>query len=128
MIVKKLKYLIPALAFFFASGIWQQFLHLPLTPGYSQEAKPAGPAGQTGKKTEMVAMRDSVKLATDVYLPEGAGPWPVVLMRTPYNKESMGSQNRQWVSNGYVFVVQDCRGRFKSEGKYMPFMDDHLDG
>src|SRR5262249_9205110 len=77
---------------------------------------------------EMVAMRDGVRLATDVYLPEGKGPWPVILMRTTYNKTPMGAQNKQWTSNGYAFVVQDCRGRFKSEGKYLPFMDDHLDG
>src|SRR5262249_45165486 len=89
---------------------------------FSQEAK------QTSRTTEMVAMRDGVKLATDVYLPEGKGPWPVVLTRTPYNKDSLGQQNRQWTLNGYVFVIQDCCGKFKSEGKYMLFMDDHLDG
>jgi predicted acyl esterase len=80
------------------------------------------------KTTEMVALRDGVKLATDIFLPEGKGPWPVVLTRTPYNKATMGAQFKQWTSNGYVFVVQDCRGRFASEGKYFPFMDDHFDG
>ncbi len=80
------------------------------------------------KPTEyMVAMRDGVKLATDVYLPEGQGPWPVILTRTPYNK-SRFNQSVQWTSNGYAYVVQDCRGRFKSEGRYLPFMDDHYDG
>ena len=78
--------------------------------------------------TEMVAMRDGVKLATDVFVPEGKGPWPVILTRTPYNKLTMAGQAKMWTSNGYVLVAQDCRGRFKSEGKYMPFMDDHLDG
>ncbi|MDX2030259.1 MAG: CocE/NonD family hydrolase [Blastocatellia bacterium] len=78
--------------------------------------------------TEMVAMRDGVRLATDVFVPEGKGPWPVVLTRTPYNKLTMAGQAKMWTSNGYVLVAQDCRGRFKSEGKYMPFMDDHLDG
>ncbi len=89
---------------------------------FSQDAK------QPNKSTEMVAMRDGVKLATDIYLPEGKGPWPVILTRTPYNKDPMGAQHRQWTPNGYAFVVQDCRGRFKSEGKYAPFMDDHFDG
>ena len=78
--------------------------------------------------TEMIAMRDGVKLATDIYLPAGQGPWPVVLMRTPYNKGSMGAQHKIWTSSGYAYVVQDCRGRFSSEGKYLPFMNDHLDG
>ena len=97
---------------------------------YSQTPPGQTQAGQN-RATEMVAMRDGVKLATDVFLPasnNGKGPWPVVLMRTPYNKATMGAQSKQWTDNGYVFVVQDCRGRFKSEGKYFPFMDDHLDG
>ena len=75
----------------------------------------------------MVAMRDNVKLATDVYLPEGKGPWPVILLRTPYNKALRG-QATPWVAEGYSVVMQDCRGRFKSEGRYLPFMDDHYDG
>jgi predicted acyl esterase len=81
-------------------------------------------------ETQMVAMRDGVKLATDVYLPAGNGPWPVILTRTPYNKVSMLGAGRPsfWTAKGYAIVVQDCRGRFASEGKYLPFMDDHLDG
>jgi uncharacterized protein len=82
-------------------------------------------------ETQMVAMRDGIKLATDIYLPiEGNGPWPVILTRTPYNKTSMLGAGRPvfWTSKGYAIVVQDCRGRFQSEGKYLPFMDDHFDG
>ena len=81
-------------------------------------------------ETQMAAMRDGVKLATDIYLPEGKGPWPVILTRTPYNKSTpLGSGKPSfWTAKGYAIVVQDCRGRFQSEGKYMPFMDDHLDG
>jgi hypothetical protein len=95
-----------------------------LLPTFSQDGASAKPTEQ------MVAMRDGVKLATDVYLPEGKGPWPVILMRTPYgkNQRGFGSQHAQWTSNGYAYVVQDCRGRFKSEGRYLPFMDDHWDG
>ena len=36
--------------------------------------------------TEMVAMRDGVRLATDIHLPDGAGPLPVILERTPYGR------------------------------------------
>jgi predicted acyl esterase len=94
----------------------------PQTPTQSQAQSLPKPA------SEMVAMRDGIRLATDIYLPEGEGPWPVILMRTPYNKGPIGAQRNQWTSNGYAFVIQDCRGRFKSEGKYLPFMNDHLDG
>ncbi|MEW6126986.1 MAG: CocE/NonD family hydrolase [Acidobacteriota bacterium] len=82
------------------------------------------------KKSEvMVAMRDGVKLATNVYLPESAGPFPVVLMRTPYGKDATGATSAgAWVKNGFAFVVQDCRGKGKSEGAYRPFVDDPQDG
>ena len=75
---------------------------------------------------QMVPMRDGTKLATDVYLPSGAGPFPVVLTRTPYGKGNMPAG--AWVSQGYAFVSQDVRGKFKSEGIYRPFLDDANDG
>ena len=53
-------------------------------------------------KTEMVPMRDGVHLATDIYLPEGQGPWPVVLERTPYNRKRQGGKSTNFVSHGYV--------------------------
>ncbi len=128
MISKTAKHLFLSLFFALSFAGFTQTSYSQTAPAQTQ----ASPL-QTGQNraTEMVAMRDGVKLATDVFLPaseKGKGPWPVVLMRTPYNKATMGAQSKQWTDNGYVFVVQDCRGRFKSEGKYFPFMDDHLDG
>src|SRR5262245_1694695 len=79
-------------------------------------------------REEMVQMRDGVKLSTIIYLPEGAGPWPVVLIRTPYGKLTQTRSNADWTKNGFAFVVQDVRGTFKSEGKYRPFVDDQVDG
>ena len=89
----------------------------------------AVPAAPKATREEMVAMRDGVKLYTAIYLPQSSGPWPVVLTRTPYSAERMGPPSAGlWTSHEYAFVVQDCRGRFKSEGVDHPFMDDHLDG
>jgi hypothetical protein len=79
----------------------------------------------------MVPMRDGVKLATNVFLPEGEGPWPVVLSRTPYNKGKAASREKaekSFTDRGYVRIVQDCRGRFASEGEYRAFIDDMQDG
>ncbi|HZN60653.1 MAG TPA: CocE/NonD family hydrolase [Planctomycetota bacterium] len=74
-------------------------------------------------------VRDGLELATTVYLPAGGeGPWPVVLARTPYNKDGLKGQAGRFVERGYAFVAQDCRGRFQSKGKYDPFRTDHLDG
>jgi hypothetical protein len=69
------------------------------------------------KTTVMVPMHDGVRLATDVYLPDSAkGPFPVILMRTPYNKAGGKGFANSAVQRGYVLVAQDMRGRFASEG------------
>lgn len=83
----------------------------------------------SGATESMVAMRDGVQLATNVFLPEGKGPWPVILTRTPYSKDGTFSFRwRQYNKKGYAFVIQDCRGTFRSQGKYRPFEDDRDDG
>lgn len=74
-------------------------------------------AAQSAKLSVMLPMRDEVKLATDVYLPEGEGPWPVVLTRTPYNKDNFAGMASGILPKGYVLVAQDVRGRFASEGE-----------
>src|SRR5438874_671817 len=77
-----------------------------------------------------VPMRDGVRLSADIYLPEGSGPFPTVLMRTPYdnNADLMIQKGRRLASNGYACVIQDCRGRFDSEGEYYPMVNEGLDG
>ena len=81
----------------------------------------------------MVAMRDGVKLAADLYRParDGAvtpGKLPVLLTRTPYNKDGAASEARAFASHGYVVMVQDVRGRYQSEGRWIPIRDDPNDG
>lgn len=78
------------------------------------------------KKTFFVKMPDGVVLATDVHFPVGSGPWPVILYRTPYNKDlipSMVQVVQGQVLRGYTVIVQDFRGRYSSKGKYMSFTD-----
>ena len=87
------------------------------------------PEVRKGADEQMVAMRDGVKLATNVFLPKGDGPWPVVLTRTPYSKDGQfGAMASRYTSAGYAYVIQDCRGMFRSEGEYRPFLDDQEDG
>ena len=77
----------------------------------------------SGRRNVMVPMRDGVKLATDIHLPDGDGPWPVLLSRTPYDKNGSGGAAR--VRRGYAVVKQDFRGRFASEGEIdLPFFND----
>ena len=86
-------------------------------------------AGIQIEKNVMVAMRDGVKLATDVYLPAGStGKLPVILTRLPYNKDGAKSYGEYFATHGYVFVAQDTRGRYASEGVWHWMTDDGQDG
>lgn len=81
----------------------------------------------------MVTMRDGVRLATDVYRPAKSGealeePLPVILSRLPYNKDGQATAARYYATHGYVFVAQDTRGRYKSEGIWHMLTDDGPDG
>ncbi len=86
---------------------------------------------QVEKQTVMVPMSDGVRLASDVYLPPGEGPWPTILMRTPYGRKR-GGPAAVAARLGYAGVIQDMRGRFDSEGENLPFIGcgwvDHADG
>jgi uncharacterized protein len=73
----------------------------------------------------MMPMRDGIRLATDIYRPKGPGKYPVILSKTPYNFNQWidgKEMNRQYetaydaVKRGYVYIVQNERGRFFSEG------------
>ena len=90
-----------------------------------------------------VQTRDGIHLATDVYLPSGDGPWVVILERTPYGKRGTNHADRsvadpvplpkpkiaeQFVAAGFVYVLQDCRGRFDSEGHFEKYLNEGNDG
>ncbi|WP_270887981.1 CocE/NonD family hydrolase [Pedococcus sp. 5OH_020] len=79
-----------------------------------------------------VRMRDGVTLRADVYRPHGDGPWPVIVARTPYNKNDVPELEFLdpvlAARRGFVAVVQDVRGRFASEGEFVPFVHEATDG
>lgn len=99
-------------------------------------------------KNVMVAMRDGVRLATDIYRPATggaplAGPLSVILERTPYGKSERSRSeievgmetpmNRAdvaayFVRHGYVAIYQDCRGRYRSEGEFTKYLSEGPDG
>ena len=93
---------------------------------------PGAAAQQTGdvqvQHDVMVAMRDGIRLATDVYLPPGDGPFPAVLVRTPYNKGGSQDEGTTFAQHGYAYVVQDVRGRFNSEGSFDIYVNEGPDG
>jgi hypothetical protein len=77
-----------------------------------------------------LTMRDGVKLAANVYLPAGKGPWPVILTRTPYLKDGrmFGGGAKRYTDAGYAYVLQDVRGKGHSQGFYEAFVPDISDG
>src|SRR4051812_33658734 len=91
-----------------------------------------GLAGVTLERNVPCRMRDGVTLMADVYRPQGAGPWPVILMRLPYDKtqaEDITYSAPSWYAEqGYVVVTQDVRGRWRSEGEWIPFQHEAEDG
>jgi hypothetical protein len=69
-----------------------------------------------------VAMRDGVKLATDIYRPDQPGKHPAILIRTPYKKDVGSLDGKYHARRGYAVAIQDCRGRFASAGEWEPFI------
>ncbi|RKY83805.1 X-Pro dipeptidyl-peptidase [candidate division KSB1 bacterium] len=79
-------------------------------------------------------MRDGIHLNTEIYVPENMQkPLPFLITRTPYGLRhdkngfhiSLSTSYRELVEDGYIFVFQDIRGRFKSEGKFVMLRPPH---
>jgi putative CocE/NonD family hydrolase len=79
-----------------------------------------------------IAMRDGVTLYADIYRPDGDGPYPTILQRTPYDKTAALTNTMldpiKAAKAGFAVVIQDTRGRFDSEGEFYAFRDDIDDG
>ena len=76
-----------------------------------------------------VPMRDGVRLSANVFRPEAPGRYPAILVRTPYGKGTGISPNyAPFVEHGYAVVVQDVRGRYRSEGVFQPLDQEPADG
>ena len=82
-------------------------------------------AGQTLARSEaMIPARDGVRLNTSIFAPKNAGQLPFLLLRTPYGIEDWPNSAftgylKDLAEEGYIFVFQDIRGRFKSEGQFV---------
>lgn len=80
----------------------------------------------------MVAASDGVPLATDIYLPRGPGPFPTIVLRTPYDRrgtiDSAPEVAAIAAERGYAVVAQDVRGKFGSGGLPVPLAHESADG
>ena len=91
-------------------------------------ARSATPNTVTYERNVLVPMRDGVKLHADIYRPDAEGKYPVLLTRTPYDKNNAVAFGLQGAARGYVVIIQDVRGRYTSEGTWYPFKNEPNDG
>jgi putative CocE/NonD family hydrolase len=117
--------------------------------GAAQARAQAAPYEVLLESNIRVAVRDGVRLATDVYRPARAGKaapgrFPVILERTPYGRNVTSFRDitqanpktpktraevaAVYVKQGYVVVFQDCRGRYDSEGEFVKYLSEGADG
>jgi len=77
-----------------------------------------------------VPMRDGGELSADVVRPDDDEPHPVVVCRTPYNKNSERAHKSAttFAEAGYAFAWMDVRGRGDSDGEFIPYRNDGRDG
>jgi putative CocE/NonD family hydrolase len=73
-------------------------------------------------------MRDGVGLRADIFRPAAEGKFPVLLERTPYNKDGGAGFGLKAAARGYVVIFQDVRGRYSSEGEWYTFKHESQDG
>jgi putative CocE/NonD family hydrolase len=95
------------------------------------------------ERDQLVPARDGTPLATDVYRPDGEGPTPLLLERTPYDKTAASRSERTaatadprsraevagyFAAHGYALAYQDCRGRYGSGGRFTKYLSEAEDG
>lgn len=92
---------------------------------------PAPPAYRVKLQYDVkVPMRDGVKLSTDIYRPDDPGTFGTIVIRTPYDNNAAGNAEdaMYFAARGFAVVVQDVRGRYDSEGEWVPIVNEDKDG
>ena len=105
---------------------WMFFLSVLCVPALAQGAE--GGYVVTVERDVAAKMRDGATLRADIYRPKAEGKFPVLLVRTPYDKTNHMGFALKAAARGYVVIAQDVRGRFRSEGEWYPFKNESQDG
>ncbi len=86
----------------------------------------------TVNKNAPIEMRDGARLYANIYRPVIDEAFPVILIRLPYGKDEPGSamaaEGKFWAKKGYICVIQDVRGKYRSQGEWRPFVHEIQDG
>jgi putative CocE/NonD family hydrolase len=115
----------------FAFGFALATVLLPRPQALGAQAAPASASGDIVVQNDVpMKTRDGVTLFADIYRPKSANKFPVILMRTPYDKTVNWAVSPIFkiVPRGYVVILQDVRGRYTSEGEWYPFKHEQADG
>jgi uncharacterized protein len=113
----------------FASGTLLLIAALSFCAAASHEQQPVSKFNVS--RDVAVPMRDGIILRADLLLPATSGRFPTLVYRTPYGKQfalKEGSMFEKAVARGYAVVIQDVRGRYASEGDFLPYQNEGRDG
>src|SRR5258705_12773641 len=113
-----------------AAFAWAAFMGTALCAAIGLPALAAAAENHevTVERNVAAKMRDGVTLRADIYRPKAEGKFPVLLVRTPYDKTGSMGFGLRGAARGYVVIAQDVRGRFESEGDWYPFKNESQDG
>ncbi len=119
--------------YYFDTIVFTTEQNLPYTPAreWFDSTLSKATRGYHFDHNDQVAMRDGIRLNTEIYLPadyQKGEKLPTILSRTPYDISTKVDIILPLAAFGYALVFQDCRGRGKSEGVFRPFMDEGDDG
>ena len=104
-------------------------LSLLLAPFLTTPASLAADSNQIVLERDVkVTMRDGIILKADIYRPRADGKFPVLLVRTPYDRRNEASIGVRGAQRGFVVITEDTRGRYGSEGKFYTFVNEPNDG
>jgi uncharacterized protein len=113
------RWLVPLLAFSSVAVV---------TSPLAARQSPSNPSRIVVERNVPAKMRDGIILRADIYRPNAEGKFPVLLVRTPYDKTQETNFGVKGAARGYVVIAQDVRGRFTSEGDWYPFKYESQDG
>src|SRR5712691_11722481 len=113
------------------SAFFALLVALVSTPIFYSQQTPSFANGVERRSDVSVPMRDGVTLRADVLLSSAEGKFPALIYRTPYGKHFALKEYKtvaKAVARGYAVVVQDVRGRYASEGEFVPYQNEGRDG
>ena len=111
--------------------LWRAWLAAVAVAWLGSCAPSSSSSGPSHEVDVAIRMRDGVVLRAEVLRPVGAGPFPTLVYRTPYGAHAAIDEYTTFghaVARGYAVVVQDVRGRYRSEGEFRPYEHEGKDG